>query len=588
MSRWSRSDRLGRIRTASFGAGRAAVAVAATSSPATMGRSVIDRSTEALHYSIMDDAEMPPAIRALIEEAGQIAAEIKALLPDLVNARRDYVRSASEEHRQNLDEVQSLAHELGERHKVVLGKLLEASGLPEELFEELDREQLPGDAENRVPRESLVSSKVEPSAWIEDYLSNSLDDLLRLVDPAWLKQDPNDEHRLVEIHGGIPLSIVRGTRRKSEFPTVHRFLQAIRVAQDFLTGHMAYDHFGGALLLPQIAQLGAKLSRLRDVKGDLDSRFAALWRGPSDTSDSVAFELLVAAGCVEKGRRLEFIPPTSTKTPDLRCHDPFPLVIECKRQRALSDYELTEEAHFVELFRRLDSSVRKRGVWGVFDLALSVDIDEANVDEVVASLVNQRLAPRPDRPLRYPWGSVAYHELPRRFSLPAPTRSYSPNMLSHVFGWNADVPEWDGLVCKVDLAGQAKVDEIMQAVGLRWGSHSDRAIRKRSWSPMNLFGDAMSQIPGGEFGIVYVAYQEGTTAKIADLRVESFKERARAWYHSASIRVPISFLIRLYPRAFGEGLPDLIESTIRYYADYADPMLFRDFPSCVFSRPEAS
>ena len=86
------------------------------------------------------------------------------------------------------------------------------------------------------------------------------------------------------------------------------------------------------------------------------------------------------------------------------------------------------------------------------------------------------------------------------------------------------------------------VDYIAEPTGLLWCNHSERAVRRRAWSPLDLFFDAMNQIPPGEFAVVYVAYQEGARAEIADRRVETFTNKMKEWEHSANIRVPVAFL----------------------------------------------
>jgi hypothetical protein len=153
---------------------------------------------------------------------------------------------------------------------------------------------------------------------------------------------------------------------------------------------------------------------------------------------------------------------------------------------------------------------------------------------IVARMISQRLAPHPERAVEYAWGSVAYRHIGRRDSLPGVTRRYSPNMLTSVFGWDTDVPEWDGIVCKVD-GGMPLLDEVRHPIALAWDNDSTIAVRRRSWSPLDLFGDAMSQIPKGEFAIVYLTYHEGARAEIADRRVQSFMDKMHDWMHSAAI-----------------------------------------------------
>jgi hypothetical protein len=405
---------------------------------------------------------------------------------------------------------------------------------------------------------------------------------LSYVDPKWLRADFGSQHRLSQMWNGEALSIVKGVRPESEVPAIHRFLQALRVCQDFLDANPYYDHFAGALLVPQIAALGTHLGNINQVGGDTRSRIQGLWKLASNQSDSAVFELLVATACAERGRQVEFLEPDGDKTPDLRCHDPFPMVIECKRKRVLSDYEIAEEATMRRLFYDLDRIARSKGVWGCFEVHLNVDHKSAPLEDIVECSIRQRLAPHPERALSYAWGTISYRERPYRFAI-ANSRIYSPSMLNQTFGWNSDLPAWDGIVCRVGTVKDQWTDQITAPTALLWCNHSERAIRRRSWSPLDVFGDAMSQIPAGEFGVVYVAYQEGTRAEIADSRTENFQRRMREWAHSAKIRVPAAFLIRLYPRPLENGLPDLIESTVRMCADTEGaPEVALEFPGLVF------
>lgn len=525
------------------------------------------------------------AAAPLIAEVENLEQGIRALLPRLAEARRNWFRSRSDADARTLEAIEAQAGALHARQKVVSEEMQRLSGIPEEVFEALEDAQVRGNADDRIFRDDLTVDKVESTANIDKVLPTALEGVLRLVDPKWLRAERSEQHRLSEITAEQPLSLVKGLRRQSEFPEIHRFLQTLRVATDYVNGHPAYDHFAGALLVPQLTSLGSKLTVLSTVRGSAE-RVEALWRGPSSGSDSVAYELLVAAACAERGREIEFIKPTINKSPDLRCHDPYPMVIECKRKRTLSDYEIAEEAVMNRLFRVLDGDARRKGVWGRFTLTLTIEAELVPIGDVVASLLRQRLAARPERPVTYSWGSVSYEELPHRLILPGKTRAYSPNLLLYTFGWNSDVPDWDGLICRAVCDPQALIDEIAQPVGLLWSNQSQQAIKNRSWSPVDAFGNATNQIPRGEFGIVYLAYQEGARAEIADLRTQAFLERIREWWHPASIRIPIAFLTRLYPRTLYNGQPDLIENGVRFYSgEYGEPLLFKDFPTIVFSCP---
>ena len=81
--------------------------------------------------------------------------------------------------------------------------------------------------------------------------------------------------------------------------------------------------------------------------------------------------------------------------------------------------------------------------------------------------------------------------------------------------------------CSVDTSGEAVIDKVRQPIALIWKNVSPNALRKRTWAPVNLFSKASLQVPQGEFGIIYVSYNEGTRAEAADMRVEAFNERIR-------------------------------------------------------------
>jgi hypothetical protein len=380
---------------------------------------------------------------ALIAEAKEVTREIDALLPQLLATRKNWFRSRNETDAQMLNAMQAQADLLAVRYELVIDQLQRITGIPEEVFQQLERAQILGEPGSPQLRNDLTVDRVTATNDTDESLPIALEEMLRLVDLNWLRADESEQHRLSEIKTGEPLSLFKGVRRRSEFPKSHRFLQALHVAADYVDCHPAYDHFAGALLVPQLASLGSRIAVLKQVPG-VAERLSALWKGPSSGSDAVAYELLVAAACAVRGRKIEFIAPTTEKSPDLRCHDPYPLVIECKRKRALSDYELTEEEAMCNLFRVLEDRAKNKGVWGCFKISLLIEASTMPIDDIVATLLRQRLVARPECPLQYPWGTVSYQEAPRRLSLPNTTRAYSPNMLSVVFGWDSDVPTWDG------------------------------------------------------------------------------------------------------------------------------------------------
>jgi hypothetical protein len=424
----------------------------------------------------------------LVAESKRLQGELKALLPTLAATKRAYMRSRSDTDKTEMDRVQKLAEDLSARHGALYEGLRRASGLPGDVLDAVDRPDVSGDGKDRLLRENLVESGVAITGMVDDHLADAIDGVSRLLPSSWLDAEPATSHPLdVLIDGSECLSLVRGMRPKSEFPPVHRVRQMLRVARDYLSNQPAYDHFAGATLVPQLTQLGLKLPFLSDVGGDVTARLQRLSQGPSDGTDAVIFEILVAAGCAELGRAVEFITESHAKSPDIRCHDPFPMVIECKRKRALSDYELREEAEMRSIFLALEREARPKGLSGRFDLHLSVEASLAPRDEIVARLVSQRLAPHPERALEYPWGTVGYHPAPNRIALLSATRMYSPHMLQAAFGWNSDLPEWDGIVCRIDGQREPCVDRIRNPLALAWSNSSAKAIHRRAWTPSRPF-----------------------------------------------------------------------------------------------------
>lgn len=523
-----------------------------------------------------------------LDEIGRLQAEVQELLPEIHAARTKYFGAKTPENKKELKRVDALVTAKWKRATALLARI--EKRVPATILAELNKlDAVGGDADDKTGRESLIESRVDVSGFLENWSQASLEKLRGLVPVAIRNEAESWRSDIGKLaRSEICLSIVKGVRPESESPTCHRLAQMLRVTEDYLSGSDNYDQFAGATCIPQLTQLGRQLEFLNEVGGEVSERVESLWKKPSAQCDAIIFEILVAAGCAEMGRRIEFLAATDKKSPDLRCHDPYPMVIECKRKSALSQYEIEEEKGMRVLFSNLRARALKLGLMGRFDLSLNTALTNSAIDEIAARLVGQRLAPHPDKKTEEKWGSLAFHELPRRIDLERPTRLYSPEMLKIAFDWDTDLPKWDGLICAVENDGATVVQSVKDPIGLVWSNTSAEAIRRRSWGPVDLVGKAMTQIPPGEFGVLYVAYLEGARSEIADRRTSEYIKRISDWEHSADIRVPISFLVRLYPRVLGAGNPDLIESTIRLLsAAYGEKALFKQFPGTVFTSPHS-
>jgi hypothetical protein len=533
------------------------------------------------------EISMDPDFKKAIDRAQEVGSQIKKLNYEIAMARKEYYENQTNDKAKS--KLKSLVEAASELHKELGQLVAEAqriAGIPDELLEALEEDAVAKDGEIRIERQSLTIDKLPPTEFFDRVLPQGLERIYRLVDLKWLHSQRDLFQKMKDSFLRSPLSIVRGLRIESEFPSIHRFAQAIFVCQDYLDEEQNTDIFASALLVPQTASLGWRLPLLREVGGDTKERIEKLWRGESEEVDSTVFELLVASACVAMGREMEFLKETEMRSPDLRVHDyPFPLVVECKRKRVLRDYEILEEQRMSELFGLLHKNASARNLWGIFELELGIEPIMAPIEEIVLRSIYQRLAASPEKPTTYEWGSIAFFELPKKVSIPK-TRLYSPIFLENVFFWNSDLPTHDGMLCKTVSSFEFLVDIAEEPIALKWRSNSSEAIKNRSWSPVDLLGNATNQIPLGEVGIIYICYQEGGREWIADHRTNSFISRIKNWAHSGGIRVPLSILTRIYPRLLGHGAPDLIENALPFISDlYGDRAYLADFPSVVFKNP---
>jgi hypothetical protein len=528
-------------------------------------------------------ANFPEHLRPLVEELDRRQQAFDALWPMMMEHRRLFIVERTNTAKMQFEATAEAARTAKAELDMALVALVSATGIDLDQHELVEGSAEPiGDPFPRISRGAVVGEAPQVSDFVEDHLPQAIEMIERHAPAGWLNQESPDLFRLSEKSDDEPISIVKGVRLESERPNGHRLRQAMTLARDYLAKDLRYDHFAGALALTQLAQLSRQIEAL-DMVGGKQQRIDALFSAAE--TDAIIFELLVASACAAKGRDMVFIEPTSAKSPDLRCVDDFRMIVECKRSSALTAYEIAEEARMRDLFRLLRRASIARGQFGVFELIFSVEASKLNVGDVAATCLRQRLAANPERPLWYAWGAVSFRSLPPRMQLVDVTKAYSPVMLESVFGWNTEMPEWDGLICHIDGASASAVDLVCSPVALFWRVQAEAAIIKRSRAPVGLFAKAVDQIPRGEFGLVYVAYSEGARADIADNRTEAFMERIRDWEHDAGVRLAGSFLVRQYPLPIGHGNPSMIESTVKFAnkeAGFSD-WIFREYPAAIFT-----
>jgi hypothetical protein len=413
-----------------------------------------------------------------------------------------------------------------------------------------------------------------------------LDFLRRTVPSQWLTQQlALGTARLDGTYLNEPLVLVRGMRVASESRPMHRLAQAVAVSEDFLQPPPDFDWHAGALLVPQVAALGQRLTELKAIKGAVDERLASLWRDASKMVDSTWYELLVATACVGMGRDVEFLKPSRTtneKTPDLRVHDLLlPLTIECKRRERLVQADRDEDAWARALYPSARRAFISRDLPGVVALRLSSAFDRVTASDFEDAAKRIRSAGGSLKSVAYQWGAVTFTPSPRRVKLES-TPLYSPYFLATVFGWDTDLPRADGIVCQVRSPRTFLVDEAREPFAITWNQDDTATRRRRVRGPVGKLGEAMQQVPLGEAAVIYLCYQEVDREEIADERMAVIKERLHEWELDRPIHVPVVMVSRLVPRGVGHGAPDLIETGVRFTSQtMGDPAWLGYFPTAV-------
>jgi hypothetical protein len=78
-----------------------------------------------------------------------------------------------------------------------------------------------------------------------------------------------------------------------------------------------------------------------------------------------------------------------------------------------------------------------------------------------------------------------------------------------------------------------------------------------------LLAQAVQQVPVGETGFIYLAYEETHRADIADSRTQRLFDQTAKWeIRKRAIRPELIVVNRLYPGALEEGRPNLIENAV--------------------------
>jgi hypothetical protein len=456
-----------------------------------------------------------------------------------------------------LEEILSLQKELNELLGFAEEQLAkDGHMLPEEPKIALDEPA-------RWWKKDLSTEDVPILRWIEDSLKVGLELLIDRLPQGWWKA----QQKLREAAGYASLqesiALYGGVSGNSPAHRVHRYAYALMLAQDLMEKREQYDIYEGALFVPFIGALCTLLDPLREVKGGYD-KLDELRRAPSEEVNSRLYEIIVAARCASLGREVEFLDTGTDPTPDLRIHDlGFPVVVECKMQSRLSNRERQEFETMQRVFRALIDGREQRGLVGSLTIISNRPLEEIGDAVLVEAAMRCTTGINPYQTIEEDWGAVSFAPLELSLELEEPTRIYSPEFMEQVFGWNLESAQHDGICAVVKNNRAMTLGRAELPFCLKWAvEHEDALSRKARLLASNL-SEAFSQIPVGEAGLVYLAYEETHRAPVADHRTQRFLDMMAEWtIRKRGINPMLIVLNRLYPNALHDGRPDLIESAI--------------------------
>jgi len=524
-------------------------------------------------------------LKDIVKKLDCIDAEIKGLLPKFsALAKQVFVTNPSDSDRAEFKTITMRFLELNSMMGSLLKEADEVAALDPKLQVILKQQSRRTPREFRVLRRHLTDKYVASTAHIESILPEALNNVLAHVPRTWIaKESQKQDYRLSADFLNRPLSLVGGIRTRSELCSMHRLAQAILIAKDFLDSRPDYDFFSGSRFVPEICALGRALPTImRSGKGNVTERIRKLYRGPSAEVESSIYELVVAASCMEEGREIQFLDTSGPgKKPDLRVLNlmGIPTVIECKMRRPLTDYQIEEERRIQELFTSAANECLSKSIFGVFDIDFTVELDKVDMVKFTEALRRQPLAAGQ---VTYDWGTVKLQKLPSEIRFKA-MGLYTPVFLKQVFDWNSDLPDFDGIMCRVDAVDNFVIESVRRPLALRWKSTSEIARLHKARTVLTLLNEALDQIPTGEMAIIYLAIWEGSRAEIADDRFQNINTEIEGATHRRGISVPLILVNRLFPRFLNMGQPDLIENVLQFLSGYADPIFIDEFPSPVYT-----
>jgi hypothetical protein len=518
-------------------------------------------------------ADMVSKLSRLHEE---LSARISDFKRSLELDEHAGLSAPSDETKEHFHQMQILRRSFSAK----LRKLEKISGIPPEIFQALEDEELPV-LEDRYWRKDVITTPITGD--LDKLASTGLDKLLSLTDLDWLKEEAKKSYRLEYSSPQSQLHIVGGIRVPESTPRPQRFARMLLVCADHLNKESDLDFFEAPLFVSEVAALGTRLSELKELGREADQKLLRLPQTTDDEVATIVYELLVGTAGIRKGLELEMLAANRrSKTPDFRLHNfGLPSSIECKRRLGLSQYEDQESAHIRNLYEAIRPAIADSHV--MIEASFSEEIRAVDESSFVAGVSALLTGRRDRREARLDWGHISVETLNYIVDFDR-TRLFSPDFLSRVFGWMPDEGKWDGISCEVDTADATLIRRAKNPRCLKWVSRNSNGLIKKSRGVTSLWGKATQQIPAGNLGFIYICYPEINRSELADARTRAILDACQRWTSRWTVQIGATTINRLYPRASRMGMPDLIESAIPLVQRGSEHLLGR-LPLCVFVPP---
>ncbi len=292
------------------------------------------------------------------------------------------------------------------------------------------------------------------------------------------------------------------------------FAWYLTLAETYLTRPEEYDHTQGARVIPILITIGRDIALLKRIQG-VDDRVRRIVSNWKESPDSGLFELLVGAAYARNGwSEIAYVPESPPqRTPDLfvRNNGGRKRFIECKRMSMVSRYHRDEHKRWLNMWPPLSDFLRRAGMPLLLEVTFHVEL--RHLDEKFLSrdlLPKLKLVVRPGIIIDNDVWTVGVSTIDLEdVREKLRQRYYKVNSSSLSFLLTGEDLQYNKqFTSLIDARFEGKyVDNIRFAAGAVWSCDAEAAIRTKARDIRAQLSKAITQLPGGEHGIVHLGLE---------------------------------------------------------------------------------